>query len=92
MVVGGGGHGDNGAAGGSGYVWWNLTGITGTVNLEATVGGGMEFTTVQCCNEDQKWTEDEESSGSEKRLKTKILQNFEKSSKIEVSSKIFEES
>ena len=46
MIVGGGGHGDNGAAGGSGYVWWNVTSIIGTLNLEATVGDGMEFTTV----------------------------------------------
>ena len=39
-------------------------------------------TMEQCCNEDQKWTkdEDEDSSGSEKipKTKTKILQNFEK--------------
>ena len=37
----------------------------------------------QCCNEDWKWTEDEESLGSEKRAKTKtkILRNYEKSSK-----------
>ena len=47
----------------------------------------------QCCNEDQKWTEDEdeESSGSEKRPKTKILRNFEKSSKTFEDRNFFED-
>ena len=49
----------------------------------------------QCCNEDQKWTEDEdeESSGSEKRPKTKmkILWNFEKSSKTFEDRNFFED-
>ena len=49
----------------------------------------------QCCNEDQKWTEDEdeESSGSEKRpkTKTKILRNFEKSSKTFEDRNFFED-
>ena len=51
--------------------------------------------TYQCCNEDQKWTEDEdeESSGSEKRpkTKTKILRNFEKSSKTFEDRNFFED-
>ena len=50
---------------------------------------------TQCCNEDQKWTEDEdeESSGSEKRPKTKmkILWNFEKSSKTFEDRNFFED-
>ena len=49
----------------------------------------------QCCNEDQKRTEDEdeESSGSEKRPKTKmkILRNFEKSSKTFEDRNFFED-
>ena len=49
----------------------------------------------QCCNEDWKWTEDEdeESSGLQKRpkTKTKILQNFEKSSKTFEDSNFFED-
>ena len=41
------------------------------------------YITSQCCNEDWKWTkdEDEESSDLENRPKTKTLRNFEKSSK-----------
>ena len=47
----------------------------------------------QCCNEDQKWTEDEESSGSQKRPKTKmkILRKFEKSSKTFEDRNFFED-
>ena len=53
VIVGGGGHGNNGAAGGSGYVWWNVTSIVGVLNFEATVGNGMEFTTVTV--DQQEW-------------------------------------
>ena len=46
-------------------------------------------------NEDWKWTEDEDEESSDlengPKTKTKILRNFEKSSKIGISSKIFEE-
>ena len=49
----------------------------------------------QCCNEDQKWTEDEdeESSDLENRpkTKTKILRNFEKSSKTFEYRNFFED-
>ena len=48
---------------------------------------------LQCCNEDWKWTEDEdeESSDLENRPKTKILQNFEKSSKTFEDRNFFED-
>ena len=50
---------------------------------------------LQCCNEDKKWTkdEDEEASGSEKRpkMKTKILWNFEKSLKTFKDRNFFED-
>ena len=46
MVVGGGGHGYNGAAGGSGFIGGNATNITGSILLDAKVGGGMEETIV----------------------------------------------
>ena len=55
----------------------------------------------QCCNEDQKWTkdEDEDSLGSASRKKTEdkdkdsseFWKIFEDLLKIEISSKIFEE-
>ena len=55
-------------------------------NFDGRVGGDtLAKFKIQCCNEDQKWTkdEDEESSGSQKRpkTKTKILRKFEKSLK-----------
>ena len=48
---------------------------------------------IQCCNEDQKWTEDEESLCSEKRpkTKTKIRWNFEKSLKTFEDRNFFED-
>ena len=47
LAVGGGGHGYNGAAGGSGNVVWRELEVSGSAQLNVTVGGGMETSAVQ---------------------------------------------
>ena len=70
------------------------------MSTEQLGGGNMQMNTSlfmnvlqQCCNEDWKWTkdEDEESSDQENRPKMKILRNFEKSLKTFKDMNFFED-
>ena len=61
--------------------------------LKCSFFGSLSVCSKQCCNEDWKWTEDEDkdSLDLESRLKMKILRNFEKSSKTFEDRNFFED-